>query len=305
MIQRFFKTLLLLACTLPVVAQNGEFNATVRVNTPQLQNTDRKVFDQLEVALKEFINTTKWTQDPFEPEERIVCNFIITISEEVGNNAFKGELAVQSVRPVFGSDYKSPIMSHLDRDFSFTYDQNQPIEFLPNSADNQNLPAMIAFYLYIMLGLDYDSFSLYGGDPHFLTAQQLVTNIQNSPSAPSGWKPGDGGKNRNRYWVIENLLNPRVKPYRAAMYTFYRKGLDIFTTNIDQGKTQVLAALEEVDKVNVAYFNSMIVQMFANAKRDEIVEMWKTGPRAQRDRVVQIMSKIDPANGQRYREIVN
>jgi len=305
MIQRFFKTLLLLACTLPVVAQNGEFNATVRVNTPQLQNTDRKVFDQLEVALKEFINTTKWTQDPFEPEERIVCNFIITISEEVGNNAFKGELAVQSVRPVFGSDYKSPIMSHLDRDFSFTYDQNQPIEFLPNSADNQNLPAMIAFYLYIMLGLDYDSFSLYGGDPHFLTAQQLVTNIQNSPSAPSGWKPGDGGKNRNRYWVIENLLNPRVKPYRAAMYTFYRKGLDIFTANIDQGKTQVLAALEEVDKVNVAYFNSMIVQMFANAKRDEIVEMWKTGPRAQRDRVVQIMSKIDPANGQRYREIVN
>jgi len=305
MIQRFFKTLLLLACTLPVVAQNGEFNATVRVNTPQLQNTDRKVFDQLEVALKEFINTTKWTQDPFEPEERIVCNFIITISEEIGNNAFKGELAVQSVRPVFGSDYKSPIMSHLDRDFSFTYDQNQPIEFLPNSADNQNLPAMIAFYLYIMLGLDYDSFSLYGGDPHFLTAQQLVTNIQNSPSAPSGWKPGDGGKNRNRYWVIENLLNPRVKPYRAAMYTFYRKGLDIFTANIDQGKTQVLAALEEVDKVNVAYFNSMIVQMFANAKRDEIVEMWKTGPRAQRDRVVQIMSKIDPANGQRYREIVN
>ena len=305
MAQRFFSTLILLAFALSAFAQNGEINASVRVSTPQLQNTDRKVFDQLEVALKEFINNTKWTQDAYEPEERLECNFIITVSEEVGSNTFKAELAVQSVRPVFGSGYKTPLISHLDRDFVFSYDQNQPIEFLPNSADNQNLPAMVAFYIYIMLGLDYDSFSLYGGDQHLLAAQQIVTNIQNQPSAPPGWKPGDGGKNRNRYWVVENLLNPRVKPYRAAMYTYYRKGLDAFTTNMEQGKTQVLAALEEVDKVNVAYFNSMIVQMFANAKRDELVEMWKIGPRAQRDRVVQIMSKIDPANGQRYREIVN
>lgn len=306
MAQRLFLTLILLvAFALSAFAQNGEINASVRVSTPQLQNTDRKVFDQLEVVLKEFINNTKWTQDAFEPEERVECNFIITVSEEVGSNTFKAELAVQAVRPVFGSGYKTPLISHLDRDFVFSYDQNQPIEFLPNSADNQNLPAMVAFYIYVILGLDYDSFSLSGGDPYFVAAQQIVTNIQNQPSAPPGWKPADGGKNRSRYWIIENLLNPRVKPYRAAMYTYYRKGLDAFTTNIDQGKTQILAALEEVDKVNVAYFNCMIVQMFANAKRDELVEMWKIGPRAQRDRVVQIMSKIDPANGQRYREIVN
>ena len=305
MAQRFFQTLLLLACSFYAVAQNGELNASVRINTPQLQKTERKVFDQLEIALRDFLNTTKWTQEVFEPDERIECNFIITVSEEVGNNTFKGELAVQSVRPVYASGYKTPMISHLDRDFIFSYDQNQPIEFLPDATDNQNLPAMMAFYAYIILGLDYDSFSLYGGEPYLLTAQQIVTNIQNAASAPTGWKPADGGKNRNRYWVIENLLNPRVKPYRAAMYTYYRKGLDVFTSNIDQGKTQVLAALEEVDKVNVAYFNAMIVQMFANAKRDELVDMWKIGPQAQRDRVVQIMSKIDPANGQRYREIVN
>ena len=306
MMQRLLFSLLFVAgCAVSAFSQNGEMNASVRVNTPQLQNTDRRVFDQLEVALREFINNTKWTQDAFEPEERIECNFIITVSEEVGTNTFKGELAIQAVRPVYGSGYKSPMISHLDRDFIFSYDQNQPIEFLPNSADNQNLSAMVAFYVYVILGLDYDSFSLYGGDIHLLAAQQLVTNIQNQPNAPQGWKPGDGGKNRNRYWVIENLLNPRVKPYRAAMYTYYRKGMDLFTTNMDQGKNQILAALEEVDKVNVAYFNSMIVQMFANAKRDELVDMWKVGPRAQRDRVVQIMSKIDPANGQRYREILN
>lgn len=282
----------------------GELNASVKVNTPQLQRNDRRVFDQLEASLKEFLNNTKWTKDEYELEERIECSFIITISEELDNNGFSGELAVQAVRPIFGTTYKSPLISHLDKDFSFTYEQNQPIEFIPDG-DNQNLAATLAFYVYIILGMDYDSFSVYGGDTYLLMAQQIVTNIQNSSSNRSlGWRPGDGGKNRNRYWIMENLLNPRVKPYRAALYSYYRKGLDMFASNMDQGKTMILQALEEVDKVNIAYFNSMITQMFANCKRDELVDMWKIGPRPQRERVVQIMSKIDPANGGRYREIL-
>jgi len=282
----------------------GELNATVRVSTPQLQRTDRRVFDQLESSLKEFLNNTKWTQDVYEPEERIKCTFIITVSRDLDNNLFEAEIAIQAVRPAFGSTYESPILSHLDKDFTFTYEQNQPIEFLPDG-ENQNLSLVLAFYVNLILGLDYDSYSLYGGDQYLLMAQQIVTNVQNSTTNRSlGWRPADGGKNRNRYWIIENLLNPRVKPYRAAMYSFYRKGLDMFTINMDQGKTAIIAALEEVDKVNIAYFNSMIVQMFSNCKRDELVEMWKIGPRPQKDRVVQIMSKIDPANGNRYREIV-
>jgi len=280
----------------------GELNATV--STPQLQRTDRRVFDQLESSLKEFLNNTKWTQDVYEPEERIKCTFIITVSRDLDNNLFEAEIAIQAVRPAFGSTYESPILSHLDKDFTFTYEQNQPIEFLPDG-ENQNLSLVLAFYVNLILGLDYDSYSLYGGDQYLLMAQQIVTNVQNSTTNRSlGWRPADGGKNRNRYWIIENLLNPRVKPYRAAMYSFYRKGLDMFTINMDQGKTAIIAALEEVDKVNIAYFNSMIVQMFSNCKRDELVEMWKIGPRPQKDRVVQIMSKIDPANGNRYREIV-
>ncbi|MEO6758677.1 MAG: DUF4835 family protein [Saprospiraceae bacterium] len=282
----------------------GEINASVRISTPQLQQADRKVFDQLEVSLRDFLNNTKWTQDQFEPDERIKCNFIFTISEELGNNSYKAELAVQAVRPVYGSGYETPLISHLDKDITFSYLQNQPIEFVLNSADNSNLPAVLAYYVYIILGMDYDSFSLYGGEAYYQNAQQIVSNIQSGgANGASGWRPADGGKNRNRYWLIENLLNPRVKPYRAAMYTYYRKGLDNFATNIDQGKIAVLQALEEVDKVNVAYFNSMIVQMFANAKKDELVEMWKVGSKAQKDRVIQIMSKIDPANGQRYRDI--
>lgn len=298
----FFFAFFLLPCLLK--AQGSELNATVRINTPQLQLTERRVFDQMQDALKEFLNNTKWTQDAYEPEERIKCSFIITVSKELGNNVFEGEIAVQAVRPAFGSTYESPLLSHLDKDFTFSYEQNQPIEFLPEG-DNQNLAAVLAFYVYIVLALDYDSYALYGGDSHLLMAQQIVNNVQNSTTNRSlGWRQSDGGKNRNRYWIIENLMNPRVKPYRAAMYTFYRKGLDFFASNMEQGKTSILNALEEVDKVNIAYFNSMIVQMFANCKRDELVEMWKVGPRPQRERIVQIMSKVDPANAARYREIV-
>jgi len=211
---------------------------------------------------------------------------------------------VQAVRPVYGSGYETALISHLDKDCVFGYEQGSPIEFILNSPDNQNLPAILAYYVYVILGMDYDSYSLYGGEQYFSTAQQILTNIQSGGSnVAAGWRPADGGKNRNRYWIIENLLNPRVKPYRAAMYTYYRKGLDNFATNIDQGKVAVMQALEEVDKVNVSYFNAMIIQMFANAKKDELVEMWKLGAKPQKDRVIQIMSKIDPANGQRYREI--
>lgn len=300
--QFLLASLFLSACFSNIYAQ-GELNATVRVSTPQLQRNDRRVFDQMEVALRDFLNNTKWTQDAFEQDERIEVNFIFTIKTEMDNNIFEAELAVQATRPVYGSGYKTALISHLDKDVIFTYEQNQPIEFLPDVADNQNLPAMLAFYVYVILGLDYDSFSLYGGDPHFLTAQQLVTNIQNSSNNAGGWRPADGGKNRNRYWIIENLLNPRVKPMRAALYNYYRNGLDVFTSNMEQGRSVILQALEDIDKVSIAYFNSMIVQMFANAKRDELVEMWKLGQRPQKERVIQILSKIDPANTPRYKEI--
>ncbi len=290
--------------TVAATYAQGELNCTVRINTPQLQQTDRRVFDQLEVSLRDFLNNTKWTNDAFEPDERIKCNFILTIRSELGNNTFEGELAVQSVRPVYGSTYESPMLSHLDRNIVFQYEQNQPIQFQPDINDNPNLPSLFAFYAYIILGLDYDSFSLFGGDPHLLMAQQVVTNIQNTPGNSSpGWRPADGGGNRNRYWIIENLLNPRVRPMRAAMYHYHRKGLDLFGSDMNTAKNNILQALEEVDKVNTAYFNAMIVQMFANAKKDEIVEMWKIGDRQQKERVQQIMMRVDPANMPRYREI--
>jgi hypothetical protein len=293
----------LLFCLLANNIQAQEIFATVKVLTPQLQKTDRKIIDALENSLKDLINTTKWTEDVFEPIERIKCTFTLTIKSEVGDNGFSGELSVQATRQVFGSGYESPLLSHLDKDIDFTYDQFQAMDFAKDNIDN-NLSAVVAFYVYTILGLDYDTFSLLGGDQHHTTALQIINTIPPGlANRFAGWRATDGTKNRNRYWLNENILNPRVKPLRAAMYLYHRKGLDVMGTDVEKGKVNVLAALEEIDKVNTSYFNSMIVQMFTNAKREEVIEMWKQGGKPQKERIFQIMSKVDPANTQRYRDL--
>ncbi len=280
-----------------------EFDATVRINTPSLQRTDRKVFDVLEAGIKDFLNTTKFSEDVFEQEERIKISLTITINQEIGDNQFAGELAIQSSRPVYGSSYDTPLLTHLDKDFSFQYDIYGPIQFSKDLIDN-NLTAVLGFYAYVILALDYDSFAPLGGDPYVLAAQQVLNNVPaQMAAAHGGWRAGDGGRNRNRFWIVENLVSPRIRPYRNALYTYHRKGLDLMSSDPAKARENILAALEEVDKVNNAYINSMILAMFANAKREELVEMWKLGERAQRVRVYDIMTKIDPVSSQRYRDM--
>ena len=301
---RIFLCLLFTLFSVLALSAQGDLNATVRINSPQLQRTDRKVIDQLEASLRDFLNTTKWTNDNFTPDERIKCTFIMTIESEGDNNTFTGLLAVQATRPVFNSGYETTIFATQDKEISFVYEQNQAIEFNPDNAENQNLPAIFAFYAYIILGLDYDSFSQYGGEQYLQSAQQMVVNIQNSTTnKSSGWRPSNADKNRSRYWLAENLVSPRIRPFRTAFYTYHRKGLDMFTTNQDEARNNVAAALEDVDKAGVAYLNSMIIQLFSQMKRDEIVEMMKNAPIQLRQRVFQIMVKADPANTQRYKEM--
>jgi Domain of unknown function (DUF4835) len=299
----FFAAIITLCCTTLLQAQ-GELNATVRINTPQLQRTERRVFDQLEIALRDWLNNTKWTNDAFLPEERVKCTFIMTVRSEGENNTFTANMAINATRPVFGSGYETSLLSTQDDDFSFSYEQNQPIEFITDNAENTNLTAVFAFYAYVILGLDYDSYSLYGGDQYIQQAQQLVQLIQNSQSNRSaGWRPSSGDKNRSRFWLAENLTSPRIRPFRAGLYGYHRQGLDMFSSNQENARTNVIAALEEIEKAGIAYLNSMIIQLFVQAKRDEIIEMMKRGTVPQRQRVFQIMTRIDPASTQRYREM--
>lgn len=290
---------LLLLASLTLRAQ--ELNASVKVNAQKLQTVDVKVFETLEQTLNEFLNNQKWTDDVFELEERISCNIVLTVQEELSPTSFKADLAIQASRPVYGATYETAIINHIDKDVTFFYEQFQPLQFSQN-AFNDNLSAVLAFYSYLILGLDYDSFSPYGGEAHFQMAQQILNNVpQASAASNPGWRSLDG--NRNRYWIIENILSPRVRPYRQAMYEYHRQALDVMAADVATGRGIMLGALQQLGDVNQAYPNSMIIQMFVNTKSQEVVEIFKKGARQEQDQIIQLMSKIDPTNSSRYRGI--
>ena len=295
---KFIYTILTVLCAVSLHAQ--EFQTEVTINTPQLVTVDPKVFQTLETDIQEFMNTRKWTNDIFEPEERIKLNIQLTIREETSPTSFKADFALQSTRPIFGSDQSTPLFTHVD-DIQFNYEQFQPLEYSENQFDN-NLVSTLAFYAYIVLGMDYDSFAPYGGEPYFQKAQEIVTNIP--PAAAStfkGWRSVDG--NRNRYWIIENLLTPRARNFRQANYDYHRQGLDLMSENAAAGRALVLSALQLIQDMNRNYPNSMIVQIFSNTKRDEIVEIFKAGSLTEQNQMITAMIKLDPSDAAVYRGV--
>lgn len=296
---RFFAFCLFLSAFMPAFSQ--ELEVTVTVNTPILQTADPRVFQDLRNTVQSFMNNQKWTGDAYQQDERIRVTVSINITQEFSATSFGGELLIQAVRPVYGSGYETPLISHLDKDLTFAYEQFQPLEYSENSF-NDNLSSILSFYAYIILGLDYDSFSPFGGDLYYQTAQDIVNNIPSAVSANNpGWRSLEG--NRNRYWIAENLLSPRVRPFRQALYDYHLHGLDLMHRDANAGRAILLQALEECGKVNIAYPNSMIVQMFMNAKSTELIEIFKGAPLAEKNRVVPLLTKLDGANASKYRGI--
>lgn len=297
-------TRLLFLCALmlfSLAVQGQELNATVRINTQKLQTVDPKVFETLEQTIREFLNSQKWTEDVFETNERINCNFILTIQEERSPTSFKADLAVQSSRPVYGSEYDTPLFNYIDKEVTFFYEQFQPIQYSRNQF-NDNLSAVLSFYAFIILGKDYDSFSPMGGEPYFQLAQDILNSVpQSAASANPGWRSVES--NRNRFWLVENLLSPRVRPMRQAMYNYHRQGLDMMHDDVATGRAVITQAIGEVGSVNQSYPNSMIVQLFNNEKSQEIVEIFKLGTPQQQTEIIRLMSRLDPANSSRYRQI--
>jgi hypothetical protein len=276
--------------------QAQELLATVKINTPKIQNTDPKVFRSLESQLTEFLNNTKWTEDVFEPEERIKVNITINIDKETNGNIFEGVLNIQASRPIYGTDYETPILIHSEKEIAFNYEQFQPIQFTRNSQLDR-LTAIFSYYAHYIIGLDYDSFSSLGGEPYFQIAQEIVR------SAPQveGWTPGT--VNRNRYWMMENTMSPRMRGFREAQYIYHRLGMDMFTKNREEAQNRVVQALDEINKANVGYPNAMIIQMFVVAKSNEIIEMAKGFNKPLKVKIFDVLTKIDPANLSKYQQI--
>jgi len=284
---------------LAVFAQAQEFQAKVTVNTPKLQDVDPKVFKTLETTLRDMMNNTKWTDDIFEQEERIKLTITINITQELSPTSFKADMAIQAVRPVHNSSYETVLFAYQDNDVQFGYEEYQPVEFSKN-VFTDNLSAILGFYSYVILGLDYDSFSELGGTDLFQEAQNILSGVpSNVAQSAGGWTSIERGQ-RNRYWLIENILNPRMDDFRKAMYLYHRGGLDRMADDTSNGVTACATAIKRVAEANKAYRNSMIIQIFAQTKATEILQIFSGAEQAQKQRVYSAMIQIDAANASKY-----
>ena len=228
--------------------QAQELKVRVTMNTPKLQTADPAVFQTLRQSIEEFMNNQKWTTDVYEEEERISLDIVITISKELSANSFEAELSCQSIRPVYASNYETPLFKHQDKDLAFNYEQFQPLEYSQNTYLN-NLTSVLAYYAYIAIGMDYESFSPLGGEPYFQSAWDIVNRIppQVAANVP-GWRSTEN--NRNRYWLVENILSPKMRPFRQMIYDYHRQGLDTMQEDPNVARaimTQALETLEGVD----------------------------------------------------------
>lgn len=274
-----------------------ELKIDVKVNAPKLKLADPRVFQTLERSVSEFLNNTKWTSDEFETHEKIEGSLLITITEEYSTSSFVADIAVQGIRPVFNSNYTTLLFNRLDKDFKLEYEEMQSIE-VSKGIYIDDFSSLLSFYVYLLLGMDYDSFSPLGGEQYFQIAESVLNAVpQNSVNA-AGWSLS--GKKENRYWLMENLLNPRYRPYRQSTYEYHRLGLDVMSDDPDRGKAIMVSVLKEMDKVNESYPNSIVLRNFLDSKRDEIIEIFKGGSRGQKNTVYNLMARLDPSQMSNY-----
>ena len=274
-----------------------ELNCTVTVIAPQISNVDASRFDALEESIREFMNGRRWTNDNFEFEERIECTMQLTINEAVGSTVFKGSMQVQSSRPVFNSDYRTAVMLVNDADIQFEWLDNSQILFNPGQ-HRENLSSLLAYYAYMILGMDYDTFSLEGGTPHFLQAQTIVANAQNA--GERGWKASQS--KQNRYWLVENHLSQTFRPVRNCLYNYHRKGLDLLFDDVEGARLTMAEALIDMRSTNRIRPGSYNIQVFFLAKSDEIINVFGPAPDAEKARLLPILKQLDPGNISSYDE---
>ncbi|HLV64018.1 DUF4835 family protein [Galbibacter sp.] len=266
-----FLTIIIFACFSFSFSQ--ELNCRVIVNSDQVNQTNKQIFSTLEKSLNDYVNKTQWTSRNFSADQRIQCSMMVTISQ-YDNSSFSGTIQIQSNRPVFNSNYQSPVFNYQDKQFSFNYVEFAPLYFNPNVFES-NLTAVISYYVYIILGIDADTFSKEGGTPYFEQAQSIVNLSQSSGF--SGWKQTDG--NRTRWELVDNLLSNTFKEYRMALYNYHRQGMDVLVSDPKGAKEQILSSMSLLEKLNNTRPNSFVLQAFFDAKSEEIANIFSGGPK--------------------------
>ena len=272
-----------------------DLNARVQILAPQISNSNKRILDILSNTIKDFLNGRRWSTDALQPQERIDCNFVITITDWDGSSNFKAEAQIQSNRPVYNSTYSSTLLNINDRDFGFTFSEGQALDFSEQTYIT-NLSSLLAFYAYIITGMDYDTFSRFGGTPYFQKAQTVLNNAQTSPN--TGWKAIENL--RNRFWLVENLTNKSYNPIRETLYTYHREGLDVMAENQSKGRKAVLSVLPQLQKIDKQKQGSVLYQVFFTAKSNEIVSILSAADPQDRIKAFNVLSQVDPANSLKY-----
>lgn len=286
------------------VTYTQELQARITVNAGRISSTvDKKVFQTLQNSLQNFLNNRKWTNEAFQSNERIVCNFLLNIVE--GNdNIYKATLTIQAARPVFNTAYETPLINFQDDNVVFRYAEYQPLEFNENRVSgsdglSSNLTAILAFYAYTIIGLDFNSFTIRGGESYFQKAQHIVDNAPDGRDI-AGWKAFDGL--RSRYWLAENLTNNRYAVIHEVMYNYYRLGFDFLYENETDARSAIFTSIMQLNTLNAEIPNSMFVPFFLQGKSSELVRLFKKSPPDEKGRVREMLSRLDVSNANTYKQ---
>lgn len=275
----------------PFIGKAQELNARITINSDKVQSTNKQVFKTLQDALNDFVNNKKWTDATFAMNERIDCSMTLIINEMVSDNSFKGEIQVQARRPVYNSSYTTTLLNYRDTELSFDYTEFEPLEYTENTL-NSNLIATVVFYIYTILGLDFDSFSPKGGTAFFEQAMQIVSLAQAQPTW-TGWKAFEN--DRNRHALATALTDNTSELFRDMWYNYHRKGLDEMAANPDRGRTTIIGLLPVLEQVKSARPTSPLLQMFADSKLDEVVLIYSKATTQEKQEGSKMLSNLYPA----------
>jgi hypothetical protein len=291
--------LILLAIVPGSMVRSQELKCNIQIVTQQIQGTNKQVFQTLQTAIYEFMNNTNWTNHVFAFDERIECNFMFNITEQLSADEFKGTLQIQSRRPIFSTNYNSVMLNYMDNNIHFRYVEFEPLQF-DLTQHISNLTSLLAFWAYFIIGMDYDSFSYMGGTPFLQQAENIVTNAQNAREI--GWKPFESLDHKNRYWLINDLLSDNYKPIREFNYRYHRLGLDVMDAKVTEGRAVIAEGLESLQKVYRDKPDPFmhLLQITLDAKSDEMINIFSESFTEEKQRAIRILQEIDPSNKAKY-----
>ncbi|MCD9583603.1 DUF4835 family protein [Tenacibaculum maritimum] len=295
--RNYFLSIVLAMLSINLI-NSQELNALVAINADKIQSSNKQVYKTLEKSLTEFLNQTEWTKKKVKVQERINCAFNIIINSQTNNN-FDASLQVQSTRPAYNSTYETPILNINDTDFSFTYNEFDPLIYNPTSFDS-NLISTIVFYVYTIIGVDADTFALKGGEDYLKEAENVMLQAQQSGGA--GWENVIG--KQNRFSIIDNLLSAKYDPLRTIYYNYHIKGLDIFSEDEKEAKKNIQTSVEQLESLYNISIGNLMIRMFLDAKSDEIVNIFSDGALGKNpQKMKQVLQKVSPTNRDKWQKI--